>query len=427
MHPKIVCCRHVFELKRINKQAAIFVRGTEKRQKSTRARGCMSANTKKSNQEATAVAGLDWVTLADWPESRDGRSRKLTLVDLFCSCGGMTLGAWEGARVSKRRLDVRLAVDLVDEPISVYEANFFDVASNIRTVDVTKLFDGLRGKPKTATERYWKGRIGSLDLLVAGPPCQGHSDLNNSTRRQDPRNALYLRVARAADVLTPKVVIIENVPAVQLDQGNVVPATIEWLEELGYSVSAGVIQLARFGVPQSRKRHILVAVQRGEFELSELDDATRPPQTLGAYLSGLEESANTNGLMSTPSRMTQRNTDRVKFLFDNDLHDLPNEERPSCHRDKKHAYLSMYGRMFWDKPSQTLTSGFGSMGQGRYVHPKRQRLITPHEAARLQGIPDFFDFSNVSTLSALREMIANAVPPQFTATLVICLIKRGLL
>ena len=87
----------------------------------------------------------------------------------------------------------------------------------------------------------------------------------------------------------------------------------------------------------------------------------------------------------------------------------------------------MYGRMFWDKPAQTLTSGFGSMGQGRYVHPKKRRLITPHEAARLQGIPDFFDFGSVSTLSALREMIANAVPPQFTATLVNRLIEQGVL
>jgi DNA (cytosine-5)-methyltransferase 1 len=79
--------------------------------------------------------------------------------------------------------------------------------------------------------------------------------------------------------------------------------------------------------------------------------------------------------------------------------------------------------MHWDRPAQTLTSGFGSMGQGRYVHPRRRRLLTPHEAARLQGFPDFFDFSSVGKATALREMIANAVPPQFTAVLVQALIK----
>jgi len=339
----------------------------------------------------------------------------------------MTLGAWEGARVARRRLDVRLAVDIIPQPIQVYKDNFYDVASKIKTVDVTRIFDGQRGENKSPQEAYWRRQIGELDLLVAGPPCQGHSDLNNSTRRKDPRNALYLRVPRAAEVLKPKVVIVENVPAVQHDEGEALQLAQKWLTEEGYHLSSGVLQLARFGVPQSRKRHFLLAVKGHKFELSDLDDINFSTQTLGTFLSGLEESANTNGLLSTPARMTQRNADRVKFLFDHDLHDLPNEERPPCHRDKVHAYVSMYGRMYWDKPAQTLTSGFGSMGQGRYVHPKKQRLITPHEAARLQGIPDFFDFSSVSTLSGLREMIANAVPPQFTATLVARLIEKGVI
>lgn len=330
----------------------------------------------------------------------------------------MTLGAWEGARQSGRRLDVRLAVDLMPEPIKVYRDNFADVAQKIKAVDVTEIFDGDRGEKKTGKEIYWKNQVGTLDLLIAGPPCQGHSDLNNSTRRRDPRNALYLRVPRAAEVLRPKVVVIENVPAVQHDEGEAVRLADEWLSDEGYGVSTGVVELSRFGVPQNRKRHFMVAVRGKKFDLAKLCQVSDSASTLGMFLAGLEESANANGLMSTPARMTQRNVDRVEYLFENNLHDLPNSQRPPCHRDKKHAYVSMYGRMFWDKPAQTLTSGFGSMGQGRYVHPTKRRLITPHEAARIQGIPDFFDFSSVSTISALREMIANAVPPQFMAMLV---------
>ena len=385
----------------------------------------MAARIRQLEVRPSPVAGIDWVTRAEWPASPDRRWRPLTIVDLFCSCGGMTLGAWEGARVSKRRLDVRLAIDVMPEPSRVYRDNFSDVASNIKSVDVTKIFGGAEGRAKSTVESKWQKKIGDLDFLVAGPPCQGHSDLNNSTRRSDPRNALYLAVARAAEVLCPKSVVIENVPAVLHDKGDVVSTTRRRLEKMGYHVSAGVVQLANFGVPQNRKRHILVATQTGKFELSQLDNDIQPQQSLGNYLSGLEQSANTNGLMTTPARMTPRNIDRVRYLFKNELHDLPNEERPPCHRDKKHAYVSMYGRMYWNKPAQTLTSGFGSMGQGRYVHPTRQRLVTPHEAARLQGIPDFFDFSSVTTLSALREMIANAVPPQFVATLVRRLINDG--
>lgn len=386
----------------------------------------MSDNSNAKNA-CERIADFDWVTTAVRPPSPNGRSCSLTLVDLFCSCGGLSLGVWEAARICNRRLDIRLAADISEEPMRVYRANFGDDVSRFRKDDVSRIFGGKRGSTCTTTESYWKGRIGKLDLLIAGPPCQGHSDLNNSTRRKDPRNGLYLRVARAAEVLNPKVVIIENVPAVQHDVGLAVPTTVGWLEDVHYRVSEGVIQLGRFGVPQLRKRHILVAIRDGDFSLSELDEVNHIPPTVGTYLSGLESSANSNGLMSRPSRMTERNKERVAYLFQHDLHDLPNEQRPACHRDKEHAYVSMYGRMHWDKPAQTLTSGFGSMGQGRYVHPTQQRLLTPHEAARLQGFPDFFDFTSAATLSGLREMIANAVPPQFTANLVTRLISKKFL
>ena len=77
----------------------------------------------------------------------------------------------------------------------------------------------------------------------------------------------------------------------------------------------------------------------------------------------------------------------------------------------------MYGRLRWDQPAQTITTGFGSMGQGRYVHPARRRTITPHEAARLQTFPDTFDFGDVTSRKALAKMIGNAVPPLLMATL----------
>lgn len=381
----------------------------------------------QTHESELPICGLDWVLMSEWPKLPDRRWKPVTLVDLFCSCGGMTLGAWEGARQSKRRLEVRLAVDLKPEPTQVYYDNFYDITEKVKTVDVTQIFDSQMGAKLSSKEIYWKRKIGKLDLLVAGPPCQGHSDLNNSTRRKDPRNVLYLRVARAAEILNPKAVIIENVPAVQHDKGEVVQLAEKWLSNSGYQVTSGVVQFSRFGVPQNRKRHIVVAVRESDFALSDLKEINVASQTLGKYLSGLEESANSNGLMSRPAKMAQSNIDRVEFLFKNDLYDLPDKMRPPCHRDKEHAYVSMYGRMFWDKPAQTLTSGFGSMGQGRYVHPKMRRLITPHEAARLQGLPDFFDFSSVKTLSALREMIANAVPPQFTATLVSRLIQEGVI
>src|SRR5262249_42014582 len=111
---------------------------------------------------------------------------------------------------------------------------------------------------------------------------------------------------------------------------------------------------------------------------------------------------------STPSEL---NSKRIAWLFSHGKFDLPNSQRPKCHREKPHSYNSVYGRLRWNLPAQTITTGFGSMGQGRYVHPSRHRTITPHEAARLQCLPDFFVFDAVVSRGAWADLIGNAVPP----------------
>ncbi len=340
----------------------------------------------------------------------------------------MTLGVLEATRREDRQLDIRLAVDQSPDALAVYRSNFHISGDRATQAGVERIFDGALGTKPTPAEIIWKKRIEPVDLIVAGPPCQGHSDLNNKTRREDGRNRLYLNVVRACEILIPKIVIIENVPTVLLDKGKVVEHAINWFVKNGYYVSSRVVSLHRFSLPQLRKRHVLLAATRGHFDLSELDDLSVPTPTVGEYLAGLEdEPRRRKGLPYRPAAVTEVNRQRIDYLFENRIYDLPNSLRPSCHKDKPHRYLSMYGRIHWDRPAQTLTSGFGSMGQGRYVHPKRRRLLTPHEAARLQGFPDFFDFTSARTITSLREMIASAVPPQFTASLASRLIAKGLL
>lgn len=375
-----------------------------------------------------ASCGLNWVKLAQRPDKPNGRSLPFRVVDLFCGCGGMTLGVWEAARLAHRRLDVRLAIDVNNAAIEVFRANFSASNRTARVDDVARVFSAELGTAKNSTERYWTQKVGKVDLLVAGPPCQGHSDLNNSTRRNDPRNQLYLRVVRACQVLRPRVVIIENVPAVLHDRGKVVEVAKACFQASDYHVSDGCVQLGNFGLPQSRKRHILIAVAEGQFELSDVKATVSSPPIIADYLKGLEkEPERMSEIFFRPSQVTETNQERIDYLFDHELHDLPDEMRPYCHREKDHAYVSMYGRMHKNKPAQTLTSGFGSMGQGRYVHPTQRRLLTPHEAARIQGFPDFFDFSAAKTISALREMIANVVPPQFTTAVLSQMFTNGVL
>jgi DNA (cytosine-5)-methyltransferase 1 len=142
-------------------------------------------------------------------------------------------------------------------------------------------------------------------------------------------------------------------------------------------------------------------------------------------LAGLEdEPVTSTALVAKPAKMTVENARRVRYLFENNVYDLPDEVRPPCHRDKEHTYQSVYGRLRWNAPAQTITSGFGSMGQGRYIHPRRRRLITPHEAARIQGFPDFFDFSPAGGVTSLRKMIGNAVPPPLMIALFGALLEK---
>src|SRR5204863_791570 len=128
-------------------------------------------------------------------------------------------------------------------------------------------------------------------------------------------------------------------------------------------------------------------------------------------IADLEKGAS-DGLLDEPCASAPQTRRRIDVLFDNDLWDLPNEHRPTCHASGKHSYRSIYGRLRWDQPAQTITTGFYSMCMGRNVHPARRRTITAHEAARLQGIPDWFSFSDVERRGELARLIGNAVPPK---------------
>ena len=289
-------------------------------------------------------------------------------VDLFAGCGGMTVGIHEAVRRIGWKLKIALAIDSDTAAINIYKKNFPSAAAQVG--DVSAVFDGALGAPLTASEKKLAERIPEVGILLGGPPCQGHSDLNNHTRRRDPKNALYLRMARAAEVLLPRVVVIENVTAVQWDEGGVVEATKRTLAAAGYAVAGAVIDLRRIGVPQRRKRFVFVATRISGLEpakvLAAVADcmpghADRTVRwAIGDLLAYRGEK-----IYDTASRPTAENLKRMQILFEKKVYDLPNDDRPKCHRDGKHSYVSMYGRLRWNRAAQTITTGFGSMGQGR--------------------------------------------------------------
>ena len=337
----------------------------------------------------------------------------MNVADLFSGCGGLSLGIQRAAHDSEYSLDVRLALDSDQIAMSVY-LDLFPTAKTIRK-PIEEVLDGEIGSQLTRSEVKLARQVGRLDFMLGGPPCQGHSNLNNHSRRDDPRNGLYLRMARAAQVLSPSAIIIENVPTVTHDVQKAVHRTIDCLESLKYSVGVGVVDLSNLGVPQRRRRHIILALQDCGVDAQELVDSLdspvcrHVPRTVRWAIGDLEDDVKdtTFDSASTPYPINQS---RIDWLFDNDKTDLPNELRPPCHRSD-HSYTAMYGRIVWDLPAQTVTTGFNCMGQGRYVHPSRRRVITPHEAARLQTLPDFVNLKEVSARKHLAKLIGNAVPP----------------
>lgn len=340
--------------------------------------------------------------------------RPVRVVDLFSGGGALTLGIAEAARRAGRGTTIALAVEVDKAAAALYALNF--PKAYLRRCNITRLFDGKLGGKPTKTERALAEKVGHVDVLVAGPPCQGHSDLNNGTRREDPRNALYLRAIRAAQVLRPTYVLIENVPAVLHDKGEVVTKAIAALEAGGYTVAGAVLDLSRIGVPQRRRRHVLLAVRGQEVDPADILTMRSPcgdhdERTVEWAISDLAEVVAATG-PDSPSKASADNLARMEWLHaEPGRTDLPNSMRPKCHRDKEHTYNSMYGRLSWDQPAQTITTGFGSMGQGRFVHPGLPRTLTPHEAARLQTLPDFYDLDVTKGRGAWAMVIGNAVPP----------------
>lgn len=357
------------------------------------------------------------------PKPISTTSERLGIVDLFCGAGGFSAGIGAALTAVGVTPEYLAAVDLDQAALNVYRAN------RPRALCVNANVDGIVDYAVTNASGHWRFKYpptvihptftslkAGADIVVGGPPCQGHSNFNNITRRDDPRNALYLTVPAIGIALNARIIIVENVPSVTLDKTQVVEKARDCLLAAGYCVDDAVLEGTKLGVPQRRKRHFMMATKgRATVSLSRLHEAlVRPKVSLWDAISDLERCAKNPELFDSPAILSPENQMRVDHLYDKDLYDLPNEVRPECHREG-HTYPSVYGRMHADKPAQTLTCGFMSPGRGRFVHPTQRRGLTPHEGARIQGFPDSFAFRQVCKTALHRKdlgkMIGDAVPP----------------
>ena len=375
-----------------------------------------------SSEAMTSIWDKSFLRGAVRYPSAPHRNRSIRVADVFCGAGGLSYGVREAIRACGLRPEITLAVDTDPVAIQVYRRNFDPTRISTQNLwtTITKSYSTRRSQPvfidapRLLTEEL-QATKGRVDILLGGPPCEGHSNSNNLTRRDDPRNKYYIVMPALAVALDAKAVIVENVPGVLHDNRGVLDTAKGLFETNGYHVDELVVDSICLGLAQTRKRHILIACKSRRSDLKGVNDLLRRPRRDLRWAIGDLVHMDSDDPWDAEAELSEVNRGRIKYLFDNDEYELPNNHRPDSHKNG-HTYPSIYGRLRWNRPAGTITTGFNTPGRGRYIHPEVQRTITPHEAARIQGFPDVFEFRLIDgerpTRTSLANMIGDAVPPQ---------------
>lgn len=324
---------------------------------------------------------------------------KFTAVDLFCGCGGLTVGL--------KKAGFRVLGALDSDPLSIktYKANHRDVRLweiDIRNIEPEQL---LRDLGLSA---------GKLDLLAGCPPCQGFSTmrtLNGAVRIDDPRNDLLLEFQRFVEVLRPRAVMMENVPGLAGDERFA--SFRRRLKRLGYLGDHCILNAADYGVPQRRRRLIYLASMGMKIPFAE---KTGKRRTVRDAIGGLPKAGQSGDpVHDMPENRTPEVLEIIRLIPKDggSRRDLPKEFQLECHK-RCNGFRDVYGRMAWDDVAPTITSGCFNPSKGRFLHPEENRAITMREAALLQGFPPGYKFPTADK-SAVALMIGNALPPSFIA------------
>jgi DNA (cytosine-5)-methyltransferase 1 len=330
---------------------------------------------------------------------------RLTAIDLFCGCGGLSYG-FECAGY-----DILLGIDNDAKALETFELNH--KGSKSICGDITQIRYENDIKPLIGERK--------IDVIIGGPPCQGMS-LSGPRKFDDPRNSLYLSYIRLVKEIQPKAFVIENVPGlVGLFHGQIKDNIIEQFEDMGYSIQYKILCAADYGVPQNRKRVIFVGLKEGEFDypngegeiitcsmaLSDL-----PPLE---YEIGEEDVDYYCEVQNTYQELMRRNSkvvknhiaashsDKVRNIISmvpdgGNYKDLPDE-----YKNTRNFHVA-WTRFNSNKPAPTIDTG-----HRHHFHYKYNRVPTVRECARLQSFPDDFIFLGNKTQQF--RQVGNAVPP----------------
>lgn len=388
--------------------------------------------------------------------------KKYTVIDLFSGCGGLSLGL-HMSKVEGRSFRTVATVDIWGAACDTLQKNLLH-NSDSRGADIFR--QGL--SPEVIAELKDKFGVGKIDLVVGGPPCQGFSS-SGKRALKDPRNHLVRMYLKAIDELRPRAFLMENVVGFTTFQGGkICTEVIEEAKKYGYKVFPAILQASLYGVPQRRRRFVMIGIRSGNFSWPDFIDAkTGKPirgslskvwpganDPTGLYVqqiplnfsevsfreatldlpslkSGQESRVyrkvrTTNWFIEhatkavTPELVWHQSSNHAEYLVEmmSELEqgmsafELPpaktNQSGKKLFRPKT-GFSNSYKRIENDRPAPTITRNFTTPSSANCIHPTDDRALTPREGARAQSFPDSYLFAGSST--EVRLQIGNAVPP----------------
>jgi len=326
---------------------------------------------------------------------------KIKVVDLFCGIGGLTHGLF------KEGLEVVAGYDIDEDCRYAYEANndCDFVAKDIKEVtskEIKKLYTGA-----------------DVSVLVGCAPCQPFSTYSFKTQDKN-KWRLLNEFGRLIQEVKPDIVSMENVPRLaSFKKEPVFHNFLDLLSDSGYKYDYNIVNCAEFGVPQNRKRLVLVASRIGEikFQVKKLkpEKFKTVKDAIGKIAPITHGQTHEKDRLHRSAKLNDINLKRIKqSVPGGSWKDWDEELLLACHkRDSGKSYVSVYGRMQWDKPSPTITTHCTGIGNGRFGHPDQDRGISLREAAILQSFPKKYKLLKSSEKLQVRTLsrhIGNAVP-----------------
>ncbi len=326
----------------------------------------------------------------------------IALADFFSGCGGTTRGFADAG------ISPLLAVDWDPDAVATFQLNFPGtpvIERDIREVSAEEVTGLLR----PASE--------SVMLFAGCAPCQPFAGHRQQPPARDRRSFLLVEFLRFVTALNPELVFVENVPGMQRVSASEGPFA-EFVQELGrtHHVSYGTVCSADYGVPQTRRRLVLVASRLGPISFPDPTHgpaAGCPRSTVREWIGSLppiKAGQRQSGISGHRSmRLSKLNLERIRATPEGgDRRDWPDRLWPDCHRDGFAGHTDVYGRLSWDRPAPALTTRCISYSNGRFGHPTQDRALSAREAARLQTFPVSFEFTG--SLTSQARQIGNAVP-----------------